>query len=104
MHLSTSNLEYILAQFDAGVPPHRIVIGPEYRAFVPSIDVATIEQCLHDNGRLMKTPLAAIKIKGGGRSLGRVGRVGVGGGGGGGGVGGQYSDSLPPPVNEANST
>lgn len=79
MHLNTSDVEYILAKFDAGVPPHRIVIGLQYRAFLPSINVATIEQCLHDNGRLMKTPLAAITIKDDDRSLGRVGGGGEGG-------------------------
>ncbi len=94
MHLSTSNVEYILAKFDAGVPSHRIVIGLQYRAFLPSIDVATIEQCLYDNGRLMKTHQAAITIKDD-RSLG--------GGGGGGGVGGHASDSLPPPANEGST-
>lgn len=82
MHLSTSNVQYILAKFDAGVPPHRIVIGLHYRAFLPSIDVATIEQCLYDNGRLMKTHHAAIVIKDD-RSLGV----------------GHASDS-PPPANE----
>lgn len=94
MHLSTSNVEYILAKFDAGVPSHRIVIGLQYRAFLPSIDVATIEQCLYDNGRLMKTHQAAITIKDD-RSLGA--------GGGGGGVGGHASDSLPPPANEGST-
>lgn len=94
MHLSTSNVEYILAKFDAGVPSHRIVIGLQYRAFLPSIDVATIEQCLYDNGRLMKTHQAAITIKDD-RSRGGVG--------GGGGVGGHASNSLPPPANESST-
>lgn len=89
-HLSKSNVEYILAKFDAGVPSHRIVIGLQYRAFLPSIDVATIEQCLFDNGRLMKTPQAAITTKDVDRSLGRGGGVG----------GGHARDSRPPPVNQ----
>lgn len=67
------------SNFDAGVPPHRIVIGFQYRAFLPNIDVRTTDQCLYDNGRQMKTPLAAIIIKDGGRSLGRVGRGREGG-------------------------
>lgn len=79
MHLNTSNVQYILAKFDAGVPPHRIVIGLQYHAFLPSIDVATIERCLYDNGRLMKTHQAAITIKDD-RSLGV----------------GHASDPLPP--------
>lgn len=69
MHLNTSNVRYILAKFDAGVPPYRIVIGLQYDALLSSIDVATIEQCLYDNGRLMKIPQAAITIMGD-RSLG----------------------------------
>lgn len=56
----TLNAQYILAKFDVGVPPHRIVVGLQYRdrgAILPttsSIDIATIEKCLYDNGRFMK--------------------------------------------------
>lgn len=64
MHLNTSDVQYILAKFDAGVPPHRILIGLQYRAFLPTaIDIATIENCLYDNGRLMKIHQAATTTK-----------------------------------------
>lgn len=84
MHLSTSNVQYILAKFDAGVPPHRILIGLQDRAFLPNTDVATIEQCLYDNGRLMKPHQAAITVKDDQSP----------------GVDGHASDSLPPANNE----
>lgn len=54
MSLSISNVQYVLAQFDAGVPPHRILIGLQYRAFLPSATVGTIERCLCENGRRLQ--------------------------------------------------
>lgn len=41
-----------MAQFEAGVPPQQILIGLQYRAFLPSINLATIERCLRENDRL----------------------------------------------------
>lgn len=52
--LNKSHVQYVLARFDNGVPPYRILIGLQYRDFLPSISVATIERCLLDNGRVLK--------------------------------------------------
>lgn len=51
MSLSTANVEYILAQFDAGVHPNQILVGLQYRSFLPGVNLATIENCLRENGR-----------------------------------------------------
>lgn len=52
MPLTRTHVEYVLAQFEAGVPPQQILIGLQYRAFLPSINLATIERCLRENDRL----------------------------------------------------
>lgn len=52
---SHTHVQYVLAKFDAGVPPHRILMGLQLRASIPLINVETIEQCLRENGRLVKT-------------------------------------------------
>lgn len=51
MTLSTADVEYILAQFDAGVHPNQILVGLQYRSFLPGVNRATIENCLRENGR-----------------------------------------------------
>lgn len=51
MPFNKSHVQYVLAEFDAGIPPQQILFGLQYRAFLPSINIATIEQCLRDNGR-----------------------------------------------------
>lgn len=51
MTLSTADVEYILAQFDAGVHPDQILVGLQYRSFLPGVNRATIERCLDENGR-----------------------------------------------------
>ena len=51
MPLSRADVQYVLTQFDAGVQPHRILIGLQYRAFPPGENLATIERCLRENGR-----------------------------------------------------
>lgn len=53
MQLNKSHVEYVLAQCDAGVSPGQILHGLQYRAFLPSINVATIERCIRDNGRVL---------------------------------------------------
>ena len=52
MPLTRTHVEYVLTQFEAGVPPQQILIGLQYRAFLPSINLATIERCLRENDRL----------------------------------------------------
>lgn len=52
MPLTRTHVEYVLTQFEAGVSPQQILIGLQYRAFLPSINLATIERCLRENGRL----------------------------------------------------
>lgn len=53
MPFNKSHVQYVLAQFDAGVSPHEILVKLQYRAFLPSINVATIERCIRDNGRVL---------------------------------------------------
>lgn len=52
MSLNRTHVNYVLTEFDAGVPPPQILEGLQYRAFLPSINLATIERCLRKNGRL----------------------------------------------------
>ena len=54
MPFNKTHVQYALAQFDRGVPPHQIVIDLQYRDFLPSINVGTIERCLRENGRVLK--------------------------------------------------
>lgn len=53
MQLSKTHMQYVLAQFDAGVEPPQILERLQYRAFLPSINVATIRRCIRDNGRVL---------------------------------------------------
>lgn len=53
MPFNKSHVKYILDQFDAGVSPHQILLNLQYRDFLPSITVATIERCIRDNGRVL---------------------------------------------------
>lgn len=52
MSLNRANSQYALSQFDAGVPPHQILLDLQYRAFLPSINITTVERCLYENSRL----------------------------------------------------
>lgn len=63
IHLNISDVEYILAKFDTGMPLPRIAIRLQYRVFLLSINVAILEQCPHNNEQLSKTPVANIIIK-----------------------------------------
>lgn len=53
MQLSKTHMQYVLAQFDAGVEPRQILERLQYRAFLPSINVTTIRRCIRDNGRVL---------------------------------------------------
>lgn len=64
MPLNKSHVQYVLTQFDGGVPPHQILIGLQYRAFLPSITIATIERCLRDNGRVLNDQQAGSATQG----------------------------------------
>lgn len=52
MPFNKTHVQYVLAQFDAGVSTPQILIQLESRFFLPRIKIAMIEQCLRDNGRL----------------------------------------------------
>ena len=53
MQLSKTHMQYVLTQFNAGVEPPQILERLQYRAFLPSINVATIRRCIRDNGRVL---------------------------------------------------
>lgn len=52
MSLNRSNVRYVLPQFNAGVSPHKILCGLQYRTYLPGINFVTIERCLRKNGHL----------------------------------------------------
>lgn len=64
MPFNQSHVQYVLAQFDAGVPPHKILLELQYRDFLPSINIATIERCLRDNGRVLRNQQAGNPTQG----------------------------------------
>lgn len=64
MALNRSHVEYVLAQFDIGVPPLQILSRLQYRAFLPSVTVVTIERCLRENGRVLNDQRAGNKPQG----------------------------------------
>lgn len=70
MQLNKSHVQYALAQFDAGVSPHQILLELQYRAFLPSINVATIERCIRDNGRVLTDQQQTGNATQGNQSLG----------------------------------
>lgn len=53
MPFTRSHVQYVLAQFDSGIPPLQILMNLQYRDFLPSINIGTIERCLRDNGRIL---------------------------------------------------
>lgn len=55
MSLNRAHIQYILNQFDAGASPHRILDCLQNSAFLPLLTLATVEQCLYENGRLSIT-------------------------------------------------
>lgn len=61
MPFNKIHVQYTLAQFDRGVPPHQILADLQYRDFLPSINVGTIERCLRDNDRVLKNDQEAGK-------------------------------------------
>lgn len=52
MSLNRAHIQYILNQFDAGASPHRILDCLQNSAFLPWLKLATVEQCLRENGRI----------------------------------------------------
>lgn len=52
MSLNRAHIQYILNQFDAGASPHRILDCLQNSAFLTRLTLATVEQCLRENGRL----------------------------------------------------
>lgn len=70
MQLNKSHVQYALAQFDAGISPHQILLELQYRAFLPSINVATIERCIRDNGRVLTDQQQTDNASQGNQSLG----------------------------------
>lgn len=61
MPFNKTHVQYTLAQFDRGFPPYQILADLQYRDFLPSINVGTIERCLRDNGRVPKNDHEAGK-------------------------------------------
>lgn len=64
MPFSGSHVQYVLAQFDSGVPPHQILMNLQYRDFLPSLNIGTIERCLRDNGRILNNQRAGNTTQG----------------------------------------
>ena len=56
MSLNRENVQYILARFDAGIPPLQILNELQYLAYLPWINIGTVERCLCKNGRLQEIP------------------------------------------------
>lgn len=52
MSLNRAHIQYVLNQFDAGASPHRILDCLQNSAFLPCLTLATVEQCLRENGRI----------------------------------------------------
>lgn len=52
MSLNRAHIQYVLNQFDAGASPHRILDCLQNSAFLPGLTLATVEQCLCENGRI----------------------------------------------------
>lgn len=52
MSLNRAHIQYVLNQFDAGASPHRILDRLQNSAFLPWLKLATVEQCLRENGRI----------------------------------------------------
>lgn len=52
MSLNRAHIQYVLNQFDAGASPHRILDCLQNSAFLPWLTLATVEQCLCENGRI----------------------------------------------------
>lgn len=52
MSLNRAHIQYVLNQFDAGASPHRILDCLQKSAFLPGLKLATVEQCLRENGRI----------------------------------------------------
>lgn len=55
MRFNKSHVKEVLHQFDAGLSPHEILHDLQSRDYLPSVTVATIEQCIRDNGRVLPT-------------------------------------------------
>lgn len=58
MSLNRENVQYILARFDVGIPPLQILNELQYLAYLPWINVTTVERCLCENGRRLQEILA----------------------------------------------
>lgn len=58
MSFNKTHVQYILARFDAGVSTSQILIQLQSRYLFTSINIAMVEQCLHDNGRSPNNPQA----------------------------------------------
>lgn len=56
MSLNTDHVQYILARFSAGIPPRQILDELQYRAYLPWINITTVERYLCENGRLQEIP------------------------------------------------
>lgn len=52
MSLNRAHIQYVLNQFDAGASPHRILDCLQKSAFLSWLKLATVEQCLRENGRI----------------------------------------------------
>lgn len=52
MSLNRAHIQYVLNQFDAGASPQRILDRLQNSAFLPWLKLATVEQCLRENGRI----------------------------------------------------
>lgn len=74
MSLNTEHVQYILARF-TGIRPRQILEELQYRAYLPWINIATVERCLCENGCLLiqeipTTPSSADNHQGGSDRLG----------------------------------
>lgn len=56
MSFNSEHVQYILARFSAGVSSRQILDELQYRAYLPWINIATVERCLCENGRLPEIP------------------------------------------------